>query len=135
MARFGATGRVGVAADLDLEDLHGRAVPGPEEIVEDLGTLRFRVVDQQPAVAPAAADRADPVERTAGGVAVDRDGRRRPGLGVARGYEAHCCEQRQCGQQGQPPAGGRCADRPQSDHHHTRRSRYDWGLCRRVSGG
>ncbi len=68
------TGGVGVTADLHLEDLQGGAVAGLEQVVEDLAPLRFRVVDQQATVAPAAADRADTVERAAARRAVDRDG-------------------------------------------------------------
>src|SRR6185369_2742854 len=82
VAGLGAAGRVGVTADLDLEQLHRRAVAGPEQVVEELGALRLRIVEEQPAVAAAPADRTDAVERAAGRGAVDGDrGRRRGGGG------------------------------------------------------
>ena len=69
-------GGVRVAADLHLEDLHRGAVARLEQVVEDLAALRFRVVDQQPGVAAAAADRADAVEGPAARGPVDGDCRR-----------------------------------------------------------
>ena len=85
VALLGAAGRVGVAAGLDLEDLHGGTDAGLEQIIQDLGALRLRIVEQQPAVAAAAGDRADAVEHATGGIAVDRDGGRDlVGVGLLR---------------------------------------------------
>ena len=79
VAGLRTTGGVGVTADLHLEDLQGRAVGGLEQVVQNLAALRFRIVDQQPAVAAATADGADAVERPTGRRAVDGD--RGRGLG------------------------------------------------------
>ena len=101
VAGLGADGGVGVAADLHLEDLQRGAVAGLEQVVQDLAALRLRIVDQQPAVAAAAADRADAVEGPPARRAVDGDrgGRlRRRRVGDQRA--------RQCDEQ----ARGHCQD-------------------------
>ncbi len=98
VAGLGAVGGVGVAADLDLEDLQRRAVARLEQVVEDLAALRLRIVDQQPAVAAAAADRPDAVESATRRGSVDGDrvgregGRRRGGDGDAAGQQAQDAE-------------------------------------------
>ena len=46
VAAFGAVGGVGVAADLDLEDVQRGTVSRLEQVVEDLAALRFRIVDE-----------------------------------------------------------------------------------------
>jgi hypothetical protein len=57
-----AVGRLGVATDLDLQDLEGRCEVWLEEDVENLSLLLRRVVLQQPRAAAAAAQPADAVE-------------------------------------------------------------------------
>ena len=83
---FGAVGGVGVAADLDFEDLQGGAVAGFEQVVQDLAALWFGVVGQQAGVAAAAGDRADAVEGAAALGTVDGD---RCGGGRVRGHHHH----------------------------------------------
>jgi hypothetical protein len=81
-------GGVRVPADLDLEHLHGRAVPRLEQVVQHLRPLRLRVVDEQPAVPATTADGADAVKHPTIGRAADRDGgsrRRRRGLRAESG--------------------------------------------------
>ncbi len=71
---FGALGRVGVAADFNLENLQRSAIIGLEQIVQNLAALRFWVIDQQARSAAAAADRAHAVKLQPGARSVDRNG-------------------------------------------------------------
>jgi hypothetical protein len=59
---LGAVGRLGVAADLDLQDLQRRAELRLEEDVEQLAALRLLVVDEQPAGGAAAGEAAEAPE-------------------------------------------------------------------------
>src|SRR5262249_57419261 len=84
----GAGGGVRVPADLQLQQLKGGPVAGLEQVVQDLGELRRRVVLQIPRVAAAAEDGAKAVVHPAAAVAVDRDGggrQRRPVRGTGGG--------------------------------------------------
>ena len=72
VAGLGAVGGVGVAADLDLAVVEGRAEVGLEKEVEDLTALGLGVVDEQPRRG-AGGQRADALEGAAGGGGVEDD--------------------------------------------------------------
>ena len=69
--RLGAIGGEPAPADLQLQHLQRRPVVRREHVVEDLRTFRRGIVDQQPGVAAAAAERADAVKHRARAAAVD----------------------------------------------------------------
>jgi hypothetical protein len=88
VAGLGAVGGVGVAADLELQQLNRGAVAGLEQVVEDLGALWLGVVDEEAGVASAAADGADAVERASDDAAIDGDVRGCRGRGCRDGQYA-----------------------------------------------
>src|SRR5882672_547631 len=62
VAGLRAVCRVGVGADLDLQELQRRPVAWLEEIIEDLVSLRRGIVVEQPRGAAAAAKATDEIE-------------------------------------------------------------------------
>jgi hypothetical protein len=61
----------GLLASTYLQDLQGRAVVGLEKIVQDLGPLRFDIVDKQAGGGAAAGEAADAIEGFGGAGLVD----------------------------------------------------------------
>jgi hypothetical protein len=68
-----AIGGETAATDLQLQHLQGGPEVRREQVIEDLRTLTRRIVDEQPGVTAAAADRADALEDGTGASAVDDD--------------------------------------------------------------
>ena len=69
--RLGAIGGEAAPADLQLQHLQRRPVVRREHVVEDLRAFRLGIVDQQPGVAAAPAERADAVKHRTRAVPVD----------------------------------------------------------------